>query len=240
MGLSWFHVKPYLHIKSRLAPNQVVSNHLTDLVVLVIHLFVHEKRPYSLFQCSPRLVYAPSVVRQGVVVLLVNDGEFVLLDFASLAMYERKQSIVPIDDFALQQLVVELNQVYVLYVALEKLYGAMGIYVYFPRTRRNHFQFGIIEREIYVAFLFFGGRVGELDGNLQRTIAVSVDIDCALPLGLDPEQSHVVEIRTILIHRVSHEKYAYVVALPYYRGKYIHQVFEFIDQIACPCYEFVE
>ena len=135
---------------------------------------------------------------------------------------------------SMKNLMLKLDEELLHHILGLVLTGQVRINADFPGTGGYHFQLGIIEREVDVGGLsaVLACRFAVFHNNFQSTGTVSVDIDRSLLLLVYVLESHLGEIRAVLIDRVSEHEDFHVVAIANYGGECILEQHKLVGEVA--------
>jgi hypothetical protein len=120
------------------ALNEVVTDNFSDFIVLVKDFVVCEELSYFFVYWKGTMTHITDVVGAVVVCKFIDYVFILVLDGCCLAVDIGKDAVVDVNDFTLEQLVVEPHK-----VRKDDIFGKifaweMWVHCHFPRSTSNH------------------------------------------------------------------------------------------------------
>lgn len=234
----------FLLYVNRGTPFEVVPDGIADFVVLIEHLSVLEERVDDTASLIGRFVYLRSVPHRSMDIGSEDKFSLDVFNRCGFSVDECNPVAFMVDDLALVGSLIEHYEVYVSYLFRKVVERTMRIRIDFPVAFGDHRQLRVVEGEIVVDIILSIDSACVLrtlyDKLPSRVLAVGIDTGSTQRDVLWMLDSHVGEVRAVLVDGVSDKPYLYITAFTYDGGAEVVELDEFIEEVARTADELIE
>ena len=229
---------------NRGTPFEVVPYGIADFVVLIEHLSVLEERVDDTASLIGRFVYLRSVSHRCMDIWSEDKFSLDVLNRCGLSMDECNPVSFMVDDLALVGSLIEHDEVDVPHLLRKIIERAVRVGIDFPVAFGDHRELRVVEGKVVVDIILSIDSVcvlRSLDYQLpSRVLSVGIDTGSTKRDILWMLDTHVGEVRAVLVDGVSDKPYLDITALTDDSGTEVVELDELIEEVTRTADELIE